>query len=365
MDFYKVLGVRRDATPAEIRRAYQKRARALHPDLNPGDPVAAERFAAVSAAHDVLSDPQRRAAYDRGEVPRQAAPVADVDFEGFDFSAEVKAERVGFREIFEGVLGRATEAGPSRGEDLEQIASVTFEECFHGALRKLQVVRQDRCPTCGGSGETLTLPLSCSRCRGSGVVRGTRGHMIFSRRCPSCGGAGVIRTQACDRCEGEGRTMQSEWIEVRIPPGVSDGSRVRLHGGGNAGRRGGASGDLVLTVRVEPHPRYRREGHDLHCAVPVTMVEAALGAHVEVVTPDGPVPIEIPAGTQPGQRFRLRKRGVPHLGGGARGDLYVEVDVHVPTVTDDASRELLERFLEHHPENPRLDPPAGAVRRKA
>jgi molecular chaperone DnaJ len=364
MDLYKVLGVRRSASAAEIRRAYQKRARELHPDLNPGDPVAAERFATISEAFTVLSDPQRRAAYDRGETAATAAPVRDVGFEGFDFSAEVKTERVSIREIFEGVLTR-DEAASSRGEDLEQVASVSFEECFHGAVRRLQVVRQDRCPACGGSGDVTAAPLTCSRCRGAGVVRGTRGHMIFSRRCPACAGAGVIRTRRCPRCEGEGRTMQSEWIDVRVPPGVSDGSRVRLHGGGNAGRRGGAAGDFVLTVKVEPHPHYRRDGNDLHTSVPVSMVEAALGAHVEVTTPDGKVPIEVPAGTQPGQRFRLRKRGVPHLGGGARGDLYVEVHVHVPAVTDDAGRSLLQSFAESHPDDPRRETPAEPERKKA
>jgi molecular chaperone DnaJ len=363
MDLYKVLGVRRAATAAEVRRAYQKRARELHPDLNPGDPVAAERFAAISEAFAVLSDPQRRAAYDRGETAAAPAAPPDVGFEGFDFSAEVKTERVTFQEIFEGVLTR-DDTGSTRGEDLEQVASVTFDECFHGAVRRLQVVRQDRCPGCAGSGDITAAPLTCLRCRGAGVVRGTRGHMIFSRRCPSCGGAGVIRTRACPRCEGEGRTMQSEWIDVRIPPGVSDGSRVRLHGGGNAGRRGGAAGDFVLTVKVEPHPHYRREGHDLHTSVPVTVVEAAIGAHVDVPTPDGTVPIEIPAGTQPGQKFRLRKRGVPHLGGGTRGDLYVEVHVKVPTVTDDPSRALLQAFAERHPENPRLETQPDEPERK-
>ena len=365
MDLYKVLGVRRTATPAEVRRAYQKRARELHPDLNPGDPVAAERFAAISGAFAVLQDPQRRAAYDRGESPARPPDVPDVGFEGFDFSAEVSAERVSFKEIFEGVLHRDPGA-TGRGEDLEQVAAISFEECFHGALRRLQLVRQDRCPQCSGSGEVTTTPLACTRCRGAGVVRGTRGHMIFSRRCPGCAGAGVIRTRACSRCEGEGRTLQSESIDVRVPPGVSDGSRVRLHGGGNAGRRGGPAGDFVLTVRVEPHPRYRREGHDLHCSVPVSMIEAALGAHVEVTTPDGRVPIEIPAGTQPGQRFRLRKRGVPQLGGGSRGDLYVEVQVTVPAVTDDRGRALLQELAAHQPQNPREDAPgADTVRKKA
>jgi len=172
-------------------------------------------------------------------------------------------------------------------------------------------------------------------------VRGSRGHMIFSRPCVECGGKGELRLKACDRCNGEGRAIASEWLEVRIPPGVGSGSQVRLPGAGNAGRRGGLPGDFVLTVEVEEHPLFRREGDDLHCVVSVGMVEAAMGGHVEVPTPDGPVTIEVPAGTQNGQRFRLRKRGVPRPAGGGRGDLWVEALVVIPAATDDRARALL------------------------
>jgi molecular chaperone DnaJ len=346
MDLYEVLGVRHGAGAAEIRRAWQRLSRALHPALNPGDPVSAERYHEVARAFEVLSDPQRRTAYDRGELPpTKVAPAPEGGFEGFDFSARVRVETVGFREIFEAGAGAAdTQAGGYRGEDLEQATRVSFEESMAGASRRVHLVRFDPCPACGGTGEVSFNPTPCPRCQGSGTVRGSRGHMIFSRRCADCGGTGSLGRRPCDRCAGEGRTIASEWLEVRIPPGVGDGSQVRLAGAGNAGRHGGPAGDFVLTVQVEAHPVFRREGEDLHCVVPVGMVEAALGGHVEVTTHEGPVTIEIPAGTQNGQRFRLRKRGVPRLGEKGRGDLWVEVRVVIPAVTDDRGRALLQEL---------------------
>jgi molecular chaperone DnaJ len=357
MDLYQVLGVRRNAPLAEIRRAYQKRARQLHPDLNPGDPVAAQRFAAVSQAFEVLADPQRRAQYDRGDAPAAAAapPVPAVGFEGFDFSAEVRVGGVEFREIFAGVLHDRDDDAPTRGEDLEQGARISFEECLAGTHRRIHLVRQDRCPQCRGGGEVDAPPAPCPDCGGSGQVRAYRGRMIFSRRCPGCGGAGVLRQRACPRCAGEGRVMQSEWLDVAVPAGAGDGLRVRVPGHGNAGRRGGPPGDFLLAVHVDPHRFYRREGADLHCEVPLTIAEAALGAHVEVPTPDGPVVIEVPAGTQTGQRFRLRKRGLPRADGKGRGDLFVQARVWVPPVTDDESRELLREFARRNPHDPRKD----------
>jgi molecular chaperone DnaJ len=353
MDYYDLLGIRRSATVSEVRRAYQKLARRLHPDLNPGDPVAAERFRAVSQAFEVLSDSQRRGQYDRGESTPAPPRAAEVGFEGFDFSAEVRVGAVDFREIVEGVLRPVRAAQGSRGEDLEEVAAVSFDESFQGTARRLQLIRYDQCPACGGGGELALNPRPCGACEATGQVRTRRGRMIFTRGCEECAGTGTLGRRACARCSSEGRVMQSEWLDVQIPPGVSDGSRVRVPGAGNAGRRGGPPGDLVLRVQVAPHPLYRREGDDLFVEVAVTIIEAALGAHVEVATPDGAVTIEIPAGTQTGQRFRLRKRGVPKLGEKGRGDLYAETRVWVPAVTDDASRELLREFARRHPEGPR------------
>ncbi len=349
MDLYEVLGVPKAASAAEIRRAWQRKSRALHPALNPGDPVAAERYDEVARAWEVLSDARRRAAYDRGELePTPVEPVAEGGFEGFDFSAGIRVERVSFREMFDGVL-RPPAPEAVRGEDLEQATRVTFEESMAGTSRRLHLVRHERCPSCQGVGDVAYGPVECPRCGGEGQVRGSRGHMIFSRRCADCDGSGTLTRRPCPSCEGEGRAFASEWLEVQLPPGVADGSQVRLPGAGNAGRRGGEPGDFVLTVQVEPHPVFRREGDDLHCSIPIGLVEAAMGGHVEVETPDGVVTIEVPAGTQQGQRFRLRKRGAPRLGEDERGDLWVEVHVVVPAVTGARGRELLRELAEELP----------------
>lgn len=357
MDHYELLGIRRSASVAEIKRAYQKLARQLHPDLNPGDPVAADRFQSVSRAFEVLSDPQRRGQYDRGEAVPPPPRPPDVGFQGFDFSAEVRVGALDYREFIDGVLrpSPTSESDASRGEDLEQVAEVSFEEAFHGAVRRAHLMRLDPCSGCGGSGELPFNPRPCPACGGSGQVRASRGRMIFTRRCAECGGAGTVGRRSCSRCAGEGRLMQSEWIEVHIPPGIEDGARLRVGGAGNAGRRGGPPGDFALVVHVAPHPFYRRDGEDLHCQIPITITEAALGAHVEVPTPDGSMTIEVPAGTQTGQRFRLRKRGFPRLGEKVRGDLFVEALVWVPPVGDDESRRLLAEFARRNPHDPRAE----------
>lgn len=368
MDYYELLGVRKSAGANDLRRAYQKLARRLHPDLNPGDPVAADRFGAVTRAFDVLADPQRRAAYDRGERPAPPPPaIAAVGFEGFDFSVEVKTSAgAGFQELFDTVLRSAptpAAAGGERGEDLEQRTQISFDESLGGARRRLHLVRSERCPACGGHGDVEQAPVPCPQCRGTGQVRAKRGHMVFSRACAACGASGVLTRHACARCEGEGRLAQSEWIDVRIPPGVPDAARIRIPEAGNVGRRGGPPGDMILVVDVEAHPFYRREGEDLVCEVPLTFAEAAMGAHVDVPTPDGPMTIEVPAGTQTGQRFRLRKRGAPRMDG-SRSDLYVQARVTIPAITDGRGRELLAEIAARDASDPRKEL-LGAAGRKS
>ncbi len=350
-DLYEVLGVRRTATDAEIRKAYQKLARLLHPDLNPGDTIAVARFETVQSAFKILSDAARRSDYDHGKKP-QREPLADVGFEGFDFSSERVQGAAGFRELFDGVINRPADPA-EQGEDLEQTTTISFEESLKGAKRRVQIARLAPCAACGGNGDLAVEPLKCRRCHGTGQLRARRGHMVFTRDCSECAGLGTIRSRVCPRCGGEGRLSHSEWLEVEIPAGVENGSHLRIAGAGNAGRRGSAAGDLVLVIEVLDHFLFRREGSDLVCAVPITMVEAALGGPVEVPTPEGSVTIEIPAGTQAGQRFRLRNRGVPRLGQRGRGDLYVEFRVRIPCVLDETGRAHLRAIAEAYPDDPR------------
>ncbi len=342
-DYYELLSVRRTATVTEISRAYKKRARLFHPDLNPGDPVAARRFAEIAAAFEVLSDPERRQRYDRGErvvTPTFAKPA--VEFHGFDFSAGPLIQTGGVHELF----SRTTPGGATgeRGEDIEETARLTFLEAFHGTKRVLEVVRLDHCGTCGGAGEVSSDPAPCAACKGRGAVEVKRGRLVFSRRCGGCGGSGVRTAEDCAQCNGEGRVPRSERMEVQVPPGIRSGSRVRLAGAGHAGRWGAPAGDFVLAIDVEPDGVFRSEGDDLVCEVEVSAIDAALGGRIDVPTPDGPLTIEIPAGTQAGQRFRLRKRGLPRPGDGGRDDLFAEVRIVVPEVRDDEGRRLLEQF---------------------
>lgn len=346
-DYYEILSIRRTASETEILRAYRKRARLYHPDVNPGDPIAAQRFQTIALAFEVLSDPDRRARYDRGERLHTATVARpNVEFQGFDFSRETAASRGGFREIFE---AESRGVGARRGDDIEETARLTFEEVFRGTQRRIQIVRLGHCGACGGAGEVASEARPCAACRGKGATPVKRGRLVFSRRCEACGGSGLRDVEACGACDGEGRTRSSEWLEVRIPPGVGSGSRVRVPGAGHAGTRGAPSGDFVLAVDVEPHPVFQRDGDDLVCPLPVSAIEAALGCHIDVPTLDGSLTIEVPAGTQPGQRFRLRKRGMPRPEDGGRGDLFVEARIVVPKPQDDKGRALLEAFARLHP----------------
>lgn len=299
-------------------------------------------FALVSRAFEILSDPDRRSAYDRGVIEgralREAPPLS---FEGFDFAQSAGAQRPGFRELFESVLSPEA-AAAQRGEDVELTIRVSFDESFHGARRRLSVSRLAPCENCAGAGEIAKAPEPCATCGGSGSTRATRGHLVFRTRCRDCDGSGQRATATCPACQGDSRIPDTQLMDVDVPRGIEHGTRLRLSGAGNAGRRGAPSGDFVVLVEVDPHPVYRRAGNDLYADAPVSMIDAALGGHVSVQTPDGPVPIEIPAGTQHGQRFRLRKRGMPHFGDPAsRGDFWAEVRIEIPAVTDDATRRVL------------------------
>lgn len=343
-DHYEVLGVPRDATDEEIKRAYKKLARTHHPDLNPEDGEAEARFKEIGAAYAVLSDRDRRARYDRFGTDDPAAG-------GDPFGG-------GINDIFEaffgggaGGFGGRAPAGPPRGEDLEANVDLDLEEVVFGGDHEVTIRTALRCEDCDGSGaERGTAPRTCDDCSGTGQVQRVRqsllGQMVTASACPSCGGLGEVIENACPSCDGQGRTIEKRTYSVEVPAGIDDGQTLRLSGRGAAGPRGGPSGDLYVHVRVRPHPTFRREGdalvHELH--LPVT--QAALGAVLDYSTLDGPESLVIPRATETGAVFRLRGRGVPHVRGRGRGDLLVRVVVDVPDDVTEEQEALLRRLAE-------------------
>jgi molecular chaperone DnaJ len=348
MDFYIVLGVDRGAPAGEIKRAYKRLARRLHPDINPGDREAEERFRQVLDAYETLMDPDRRRRYDAGQMSSaDAGEETTFGFAGFDFSSRVHAERTTtFGELFEDVLSKRASRpmeGAEHGADIHARASLSFEEAWQGVQRTVTVTRQDVCRVCAGSGFRRVAETRCVTCEGTGAVRSVRGHMVFAKTCPTCGGEGRLKQEECAPCHGQGVEPRAETLTVRIPPAIADGARVRIAGKGHAGVRGGAPGDLLIDVSVAEHPIFRREGDELHMTVPIAVHEAGLGAKIDLDTPDGTVRLRVPPGTQSGQRFRLRERGAPSKQG-RRGDLVVEVRLRLPKILDERSKELLREF---------------------
>ncbi len=359
MDFYAILGVARTATTAEIKRAYRRLARRFHPDLNPGDQAAAQYFRCIVEAYETLVDPERRRKYDAEGLAGGARREPEVAFEGFDFSRAAEGPQAStFSELFADVFrggGRAEAPRAEPGADLHASVALSFDEAARGCTRVVTVTRQTVCPECQGAGEVRTVESRCVACQGTGSLRWARGHMVFSKTCSACGGTGRRERQPCPACAGQGVTTRAEAVTVRIPAGVADGARVRVPEKGHAGRRGGRPGDLYIAVQVAPHPFFGREGDDLHLTVPVAIHEAALGAKIEVPTLDGRARLRIPPGTQSGQRFRLRGRGLPSPRDGRPGDLVVEVRLVLPKLLDERSKELLREFGRLNPENVRKD----------
>ena len=359
MDLYAVLGVPQGASVAEIKRAYRRLARRYHPGINPGDRTAEALFHRISEAYETLVDPARRQQYDSAGGP--AAPRAgaeSLEFAGFDFSVTAQGSQAAtFSELFADVLhpvGPGEHGRPEPGADLHATLTLPFLEALRGVQRQVVVTRQDLCDGCGGSGFVKTTEGRCSHCHGSGHLRWARGHMVFSKRCAACNGSGRQRQQRCAVCGAHGRVVRSEAVPVFVPAGTADGARLRIVERGHAGRHGGRTGDLYVTVHVTPHPLFRREGDDLHMQVPVAIHEAVLGARVEVPCLDGTVKLRIPPGTQGGQRLRLRGRGIPSVTG-ERGDLVVETKLVLPSVIDERSRELMREFGRIHHEDVRAD----------
>ncbi|MEW5765648.1 MAG: molecular chaperone DnaJ [Acidobacteriota bacterium] len=355
-NLYDVLEIPRGASAAEVRKAYKRLARKYHPDLNPGDSAAEERFKELSEAHAILSDPEQKKRYDTtGTVGPRPGGGPRVDFTGFDFDAGPTSG--GFQDLLDAFLHTAQSRenqGPRPGEDLVFPLSLTLQEAFTGKRARIAVRHTVACGGCRGEGR---LPhkrsRSCSSCGGSGKVGLSRGPFSFARTCPACGGSGKDPGEPCRACGGAGSAETVETVEVSIPPGVDTGSRVRVKGKGQAGRFGGPPGDLYIETHILDDPTYRREGPNLRVKVPITVTEAVLGARIDVPTLGGGARLKIPPGTSSGQVFRLRERGMPSLRGGTAGDLLVEVTIWTPPVVDERSKDLLREFARLNPENPR------------
>jgi molecular chaperone DnaJ len=372
-DYYDLLGVSRKATAKDIRAAFRKLARKYHPDLNPGDKAAEEKFKQLQEAYDILSDTKKRQMYDQYGFYSENIPTGDYgpgagggegnvnfDFGGFDFSggSGQAGGSASFRDLFSSFFGgRGRSAGveeeAEEGGSLEYQLEIDFWDAVRGAVKKLQITRLDSCETCHGTGAVGT-PQVCPTCNGSGTIQQAAGKMRFNVPCTRCGGTGKLRT-ACKTCGGEGRVRRTETIDVRIPAGVASGGRVRVPGKGNAGTMGAPPGDLYLLVEVKPHPFFERRGNDLYTKVPVTVSEATLGAKVEVPTIDGRSLVRIPPGTNSGRTLRLREKGVPNVRNATRGDQYVEIQVVVPQPTDERVRNIMKELEEVAPDDPRKD----------
>jgi len=393
-DYYEILGVKKSASADDIRKAFRKLARKYHPDVNPGDKSAEEKFKSISEANEVLGDPKKRKIYDQvgfysdnidpataeayaragqsaGGFPGagQSGQGVHFDFGGFDFSDLMnnagRSERTSsggssFRDIFSGIFGGGRGAtahadeGPEPGTDLEYQVNVPFWTAIRGGVMRLNITRQDVCSQCQGQG-ALEAPGKCPECNGTGQITQTGGRMKFNVQCPRCHGTGKNLT-TCPTCHGEGTVTHVEPLEVRIKAGTRDGQRIRVPGKGNAGAHGGAAGDLYAIIRAGDHPIFHRDGDDISLTVPVSATEAALGAKIEVPTIDGRALLKIPPGTQSGQKLRLREKGVPSATReGVRGDEIVEITVTVPMPRDERTKELLRELAKLNPEDPRAE----------
>jgi molecular chaperone DnaJ len=398
-DYYEILGVKKSASAEEIRKAFRKLARKYHPDVNPGDKTAEEKFKTLSEANDVLSEPKKRKVYDQlgfysdnidpataeayaragggaggfpggtpGGAGNPGGQGVHFDFGGFDFSdmadsagrgrraGGASAGAGGFRDIFSGMFGGGrggeSEDSPEPGSDLEYQINVPFWTAVRGGVMKLDLNRRDTCATCGGNGYREAAGV-CPQCNGKGQVTQTGGRMKFNVPCPRCHGTGK-NISTCPTCHGDGTVGKNEPLEVRIKAGTRDGQRIRVAGKGNAGGHGAAAGDLYVIIRAGEHPIFRREGDDIYLTVPVSASEAALGAKIEVPTIDGRALLKIPPGTQSGQKLRLREKGVPSATkDGVRGDEIVEITVTVPMPRDERTKELLRELAKLNPEDPR------------
>jgi molecular chaperone DnaJ len=345
-DYYEILGVDRGADGATIKAAYRKLAMKFHPDQNPGDKTADDTFKEINEAYAVLSDAEKRAAYDRyGKAAFEGAggPFGQGGFQDFaDVFNEVFGEAFG--DLFGGRGGRRD--GTERGADLRYDVEITLEHAFAGTERQIVVPRDMNCEACDGSGaEPGTKPETCPTCGGAGQVRAAQGMFRVVRTCPTCHGRGAVVKSPCKACAGRGRVKRDRTLSVKIPSGVEDGTRIRLSGEGDLGGRGGAPGDLYLFLSVKPHQFFERDGADLYCRAPVPMTVAALGGDLDIPTIDGGISrLHISGGSQTGRRFRMKRQGMPRLQGRDRGDLHIEIFVETPMNLSSRQKKLLEEF---------------------
>ncbi len=373
-DYYQTLGVKRTATADEIRKSYRRLARKFHPDVNPGDKSAEDKFKQISEAYEILSDAKKREVYDQygtySDHLRDHRPPPSNTAGGFNFDWSTvdrgptggSARQPGgsnpwdtINNIFNSGTARRTRQ-PERGGDIEMPLAISFEESINGMTTTINVRRKEACSSCAGTGESndRSSQVSCSSCAGSGKVSTGGGFFSFDQECSACQGSG-LRRRPCPGCHGSGSVIRTESVRVPLPAGVNTGSRVRLTGKGHASLYGGPSGDLFIVTNVSDHQIFTRKGDNIYCTIPITIPEAALGAKIEVPTVSGKAQLRIPPGTQTGQLFRLREKGAPSLRGNTRGDQYVEVKIVLPRIIDEDTKNLLREFARRNPDNPRLE----------
>jgi molecular chaperone DnaJ len=336
-EYYDILGVNKDASTDDIKKAYRKLARKFHPDLNPGDKAAEKKFKEVNEAYEILSDPKKREEYDQcGKAAFEGAQ----GFEGFrsqDFGFGFGG---GTDDLFSDIFSSFRQDDiPMKGPDLETSMDITLEEAFRGATRSITLKREVACSSCGGSGAEASQV--CSRCKGAGSVKQSRGVFRLSQPCPACKGNGRVVTKVCSTCRGKGSTASTGTVKVKIPPGADTGSRLRLKGMGGAGQKGGPPGDLYIELAVKPHPVFTRAGTSVYVDVPVTFTDAVLGGKIKVPTLDGSVTMTLPEGTDSGKKFKLKGKGIPSRKTGARGDEFAVIKIIVPKNVDEKTKEAL------------------------
>jgi len=348
-DYYEVLGVDRNASDTDIKKAYRMLAKKYHPDVNPGDKDAEAKFKEINEAYGVLSDPQKRQQYDRYGHDGLNGTGFD-GFGNFGF---------GFDDIFESFFGgspfgRSTtrqNRGPRRGTDLNYTLEIDFKDAVFGARKEFRITRLQTCSSCGGTGaKPGSSPQTCRHCNGTGQIRHVQstpfGQMVNMRTCDVCKGEGTIISNPCEQCHGSGRVQKSSTINIDIPAGIDNGQTISLRGEGESGIKGGPPGDLYVSIRVKEHPIFKREGYDVICELPITITQAALGAEIEIPTLEGKMKYEIPEGTQTGTVFRIRNKGIKHLRSNSKGDLFVRVNVEIPTKLSAKQKEILRQFAE-------------------